>query len=343
MGVGVSLFLFAIGHHVREYLLLEGLVGPAIALVLDGLPALGIAYAGYCLFQTESRPESRQRVVVWSLSGGLIFVTVIGATFLVRAIEGRSVAEPVFPLLIAFEAGAIAGLVAGYYSARAQADARRARTVNDALAFVNDIIRHDLRNDLTVIEGYGELIENDHAGENAAGEAVDPTVITEKADEGLTRIEATGAITDTLVGEPDLEPTDLAAITSELAARTEATFNATVTTDLPDEALVPANAGLRSVVDNLLENAAEHNDTDDPRIDVTVEHDRDIVRMTVSDNGPGIPEVERESLFDATGTETDGGGLMLTHTLVEGYDGSIRVDDRESGGTTFIVELPRAE
>jgi len=342
MGIGVGLFLFAAVHHVREILLLDGMLGPVVALILDGLPPVGLVYAGFWLSQTELTLENHRRVVIWSFGGGFVFLAVIGATFLVRTIEGRPIAELVFPLLIAFEAGSIAGLTAGYYSVRAREDARRAKTVSDALVSVNKIIRHDLRNDLAVIEGYAELIESSRSGENGEQADVDPTVIVKKAGEGLERIEATGAIADTLVGEPDLEPTDLTLITDQLATRTQSTFDVTVTTDLPEQALVSANPGLRSVVDNLIENAVEHNDGDDPRITVTVVPDEDTVRMTISDNGPGIPEAEKETLFDSNGNPTDGSGITLVQTLVEGYDGHLRVENNEPCGTTFIVELPAA-
>ncbi|WP_210425020.1 ATP-binding protein [Halorussus halobius] len=344
MGIGAVLFLFAVGHHAREFVLLTNVVGPAIAFLLDGLLALGVIYGGYWLFRTESSPENRRRIVGWSIGGSLVFLVVFGATFLVRTIEGRSLTEPAFPLLISVEVGMIAGLLVGYYSTQAREDAREARTVRDALAFVNDIIRHDLRNDLNVIEGYAELIEGEERGENGEPAGVEPAIIAEKANEALSRIESTDAITDTLVGEPQLEPTDLVSITAELAGRTEATYDVTVATDFPNQALVPANAGLRSVVDNLLENAVEHNDAEDARIEVAVETDGDTVRMFLSDNGPGIPKDQKEMLFEADETEKHGGGgLTLVQTLVEGYDGSIRLEDNESRGSTFVVELPRID
>jgi signal transduction histidine kinase len=342
IGLGVGLFFIAVGHHTRELLALNRAIGPIVALVLDGLPALGLIYGGYWLSQTESAPEDRRRVVVWSLAGGLIFLAVNGATFLVRIIEGRVITEPMFPLLIAIETGAIAGLIAGYYSAQARADARHARVVTDALAFVNNLIRHDLRNDLNVIQGHASLVDTQQSTTDDDPQRDASAVIAEKADEALTRISTTRAITNILVGEPDLDPTDLASITADLTTQMEATYSVTITTDLPDCALVTANAGLRSVVDNLLENAIEHNDTDNPRIAVAVETDANSVRLIVSDNGPGIPETQKKTLFDANGAETDGGGLILVQTLVEGYNGTIRVEDNEPRGSTFVVELPRA-
>ncbi|SDD82227.1 ATP-binding protein [Natrinema hispanicum] len=344
MAFGAILFLIAGVHYAHEILVLNTLIGPLVALLLDGVPALGLIYAGYCLSQIEFTLKSRWTVVSWSLIGGVVFLIAMGTTVLVRLFEGRPIAEPVFPLLIAVEAGAIAGMIAGYYNARAHADARRAEKVSDTLVFVNDLIRHDLRNDLTVIQGYTEHISHQQTPATAETESDNLEVISEKTGEALTRIEATRAIIDSLIGETDLEPVNLAAVIAELASQVETSSSAAVTTHLPDQALVTANASLRSVVDNLLENAVEHNDRDDSLIEVMVKADVDTVRMTVSDNGPGISDKQKETLFNTNGTETDrGGGLSLVWTLVESYGGNIRVEDNEPCGSTFIVELPRAD
>ena len=157
-GVGALLFATAIAHHVREILVSNGLVGPALAFLLDGVPALGLVYAGYGLSRSDFSPRKRWTTTMWSLSGIVLLVSVMTATFLVRTLEGRQLAEPAFSLLVAAGAGGIAGFVAGYYNARARTDARRSRTATNALGFINGLIRHDLRNDLNVIRGHADLL-----------------------------------------------------------------------------------------------------------------------------------------------------------------------------------------
>jgi len=337
---GSLLLVAAVAHHARELVVLDERFGPVLALLLDGAPAVVLVYAGVQLSRTELTARGRWRVVHWGLGGSLVFAAAIGATIAVRTIEGRAVGEPVFTLLVAVEAGAIAGLVAGYYNARARADSRRARRVSGVLGFVNDLLRHDLRNDLHMVREHAELVAEEYDAEDAAG---DPGTIVEKSDEALRRIGTTRAVADTLVGEADLEPVDLASMTASLAEQVDATFDVRVTTALPEEASVTANDGLRSAVDNLLENAAEHNDADDPRIDVTVETVEDTARLLVSDNGPGIPDEEKQALLAPAKVGRAGHGLSLVRTLVEGYGGTVRIEDNEPRGTTVIVELPRAE
>lgn len=332
------LLVTAVVHHSREIAAVGGAAGPTLALALDGVPALVLAYAGYRLSTVDLPPREVWTAAVWSLGGTVLFVAVLGATFLVRVFEGRPLVEPVFPLLVAAAAGGISGLVAGYYNVRAQADARQSRMATNALAFINDLIRHDLRNDLNVIQGHADLL-SESAADVGAG---DPTVVADKTEEALSRIETSKVIADTLIGDPDLEPIDLVPVVAEMASRISNTVAATVETDLPDSAVVSANDGVQSVVDNLIENAVEHNDADDPRVAVAVTAGYDFVRLTVTDNGPGIPDDRKGTVFEP-GEGGSGGGLSLVYTLVTGYGGDVWIEDAEPRGTRFVVELPRAD
>jgi len=337
--LGVAAFLGAVVYHVDELRALGESLGPVAAFALDGGLALALVYAGVALARSDLGAADRRAVVAWSLGGGAVFAGVMGATMVVRAFEGRVIAEPVFPLLVVTEAGMLAGTLAGYYSAEARAEARRERAVKDALGFANDLIRHDLRNDLNVIGGYAELVAESVGGSAESDDNAE--VIAEKAEEALDRIETTGAITKTLVDGPDSEPIDLVAVGEEMAARTEETFDTTVAVDAPPRALVAANAGVRSVVDNLIENAAEHNDAEDSLVGVEITVEDDVVRLTVRDNGPGIPEGERERLLAASRAESS--GVALTRTLVEAYGGAIDIESSEAGGAAVVVTLPRAD
>ncbi|MFC7166086.1 ATP-binding protein [Halospeciosus flavus] len=336
---GLLLFLVAAVHHGQEIFTIGSVAGPVVALLVDGLPALGLAYAGYWLAENDSSPTNRWVIFRWCLAGVVLFGTIMGATLFVRAFEGRVITEPLFPLLVAINAGGIAGFVAGYYQSRARAKAHEAKTVSEAFEFVNSLIRHDLRNDLVVIRGHAGILDDELSSTDDV-ESETPDVIVDKVDEALTRIETSNAVAQTLVGDPDLETVDVADIAAEMASQLETSHRLTVTTDLPDQALVTANAGLRSVLDNVLENAADHNDADDPRIHVAIETTEETVRLSVADNGPGIPDDQRAQLFDPSGD--DQGGLIFVGKLVEEYDGTVHIEDNEPRGTVFEVELPRA-
>ena len=74
---------------------------------------------------------------------------------------------------------------------------------------------------------------------------------------------------------------------------------------------------------------------------------RHVVVIRVEDNGPGIPEVDLESVFDPFFTTKEPGqgtglGLSICARLVEGMGGHIDVENREEGGARFTIRLPGA-
>jgi signal transduction histidine kinase len=73
--------------------------------------------------------------------------------------------------------------------------------------------------------------------------------------------------------------------------------------------------------------------------------------IAVVDHGPGIPDDERERVFerftqiDQSDTRSKGGtglGLSIVKSLAEVMYGAVRVEATEGGGATFVVELPLA-
>jgi len=109
---------------------------------------------------------------------------------------------------------------------------------------------------------------------------------------------------------------------------------------------------LERVIDNLLDNAVSFSPPAGT-IQVKVRREGERVRATVCDQGPGIPEGEREKVFARFHTERpedeefgdhSGLGLAIARTIVEAHDGSLAVVDRSDGepGACLVLELPAA-
>jgi two-component system sensor histidine kinase KdpD len=100
---------------------------------------------------------------------------------------------------------------------------------------------------------------------------------------------------------------------------------------------------LDQVVTNLLENAARYA----PPASTLRVGARPVggdVELSVSDEGIGVPDYDRERIFEAfrrgEGSTSSGVGLATCKAIVEAHDGSIGVDRTPGGGATFTVRLP---
>ena len=102
---------------------------------------------------------------------------------------------------------------------------------------------------------------------------------------------------------------------------------------------------LRQGLDNLLANALTHAGGTGVRVAATADGSK--VRIVVADHGPGIPDSERDRIFEP-GVRLDeskpgsGLGLAVTRAIVEAHGGRLTVAATDGGGATFVVELPSA-
>ena len=111
---------------------------------------------------------------------------------------------------------------------------------------------------------------------------------------------------------------------------------------------------LRQVIINLLDNAMEvlggpagpsRPDGQSPTITIATAHDREagVVRVVVSDNGPGVPAADRDKLFMpyySTKGRGSGLGLAIVRRIIVEHGGRIEVGEAAPSGTAFTIELP---
>jgi signal transduction histidine kinase len=115
-----------------------------------------------------------------------------------------------------------------------------------------------------------------------------------------------------------------------------------------DVAVAMDHTDLAIVLDNLLSNAITYTETGSVRISVSTDG-ADVI-ITVSDTGIGIPEHDRERVFerfyrvDRARSRASGGtglGLSLVKNAVERAGGSVSIDSRIGSGTSVTVRLKR--
>jgi signal transduction histidine kinase len=115
-------------------------------------------------------------------------------------------------------------------------------------------------------------------------------------------------------------------------------------------ALASVDARMLSlVIRNLVDNAVTHSSPDSGPVTVTVVGDDACVELSVSDEGPGIPESDAGQVFepfyrvDRSRSRLTGGyglGLSICKRVVEAHGGTIRLEAKQPRGTTFVVRLP---
>lgn len=208
-------------------------------------------------------------------------------------------------------------------------------------------VSHDLRSPLTAILATAELLATEPAVEtdtdllsmvsavNQAGQRMN-RMIEEMLDFAIQggRLDLTDTALEHVVS---LVLADLAPLVAQKGARIDAEGLPVVTADADM---------LYSVVLNLLTNALKFARPDTaPQVEVTARRTESAWRITVSDNGIGIPADRREDVFalferDAQQVVGHGIGLATTRRLIEAHGGRVGVGESTLGGADVWFELP---
>lgn len=222
----------------------------------------------------------------------------------------------------------------------------RLRRQRDDLELLNQVMRHDIRNTLQIIQAYTELLA-DHVDESGQ-EYLD--TIRDNTESAVALTTTAGELAQvTLREEVDSQRVPLDQVLGQQVDEARSSHrNAVITVSGHIPAVeVLADGMLRSVFRNLLENAITHNDKTPPEVEVSVAEHGDTVAVRVADNGPGVPDDRKEEIFGKgeRGLDSEGAGigLYLVQSLVDIYGGDVRVEDNDPEGAVFVVELPRAE
>ena len=190
------------------------------------------------------------------------------------------------------------------------------------------IVSHDLRNPLNVAQGYIGLIaeecDTDHEHIDTVRNALER--MNELITDTLTLARQGRTVNET-------EPTDLGSIARE-SWRNADTGSAVL--DVPDELTIHTDPErFRSVLENLFRNSVEHAGDD---VTVTVGALPNRAGFYVEDDGPGIPDDDRDDIFEAgysTATGSSGFGLTIVKEIAEAHGWVVSVTDGTNGGARF--------
>jgi signal transduction histidine kinase len=217
-----------------------------------------------------------------------------------------------------------------------------------------DLMGHDINNMHQIALGYLELARDMQAGEGQAMLLDKPVEVLQRSAQLIQNVKKLQKLHD---GVFKTGLVDLCKELSDVRREFGSFPNKPVTLNFNgyEHCFVQANDLLRDVFANLVSNAIKHTgDQSDIVVDLDVVTDNGsrYCRVMVEDDGPGIPDGFKTTIFNRTlkGTNTSKGmglGLYLVKSLVDSYGGMVRVEDRVFGdhtkGSRFVVILPAVE
>lgn len=220
-------------------------------------------------------------------------------------------------------------------------DITRARRREQRLAVLNRVLRHNLRNEMTVVDGFAERIAantDDERIEEWAKTVGDAGSDLLSMGETVRDFERAGG------DDPDPRAIQVKEFFEELLADARDEYPA-ATVEVDGELLVETTLltdpdVLRVVLWNLIENAIEHNPGEDPSVRIGIDIVEGRLRITIADDGPGIPEMELAPI--RTGSESDlehasGIGLWVVRWGVEALGGSLAFEVDDSGSRVTVT------
>lgn len=201
------------------------------------------------------------------------------------------------------------------------------------------ILRHNLRNELQTVKLNNQLLAEQLEGDQHT--LAQRTV--ETADDLVTLSSKARAVEQFIDQEQSPTRLDVSLTLDHLVDTLGTQFpEVSFTLDCPETCHVETIPALELAFENLLENAAEHNDGPTQTVEVTLRDDPDATVVTVRDDGPGLPAQELDVLEQGTETQLEHGsglGLWVVQWVVDNAAASIQYDTGPTG-TAVTVRLP---
>lgn len=216
----------------------------------------------------------------------------------------------------------------------------RNRTARERqLRVLDRVLRHNLRNAMTTIQGYAETMkrENDEVRSEADN-------ILSQIDQLLETVDKEREIVDILCDPVEPFSVDMSQVCQRRIDAAAATNPAVeFRTDIEPGSIARATNDIGRVIEELIDNAIRHNDHEHPEVHLTVEQHDETINISIEDNGPGIPheeidvltgDYEPDQLYHGSGL-----GLWLINWVVRQSDGMLTFEENTPRGSIVTIEL----
>lgn len=324
------------------HLLMEGEgVGTVLEAFVICVIALLVVATGYELPDRPISLSGRWRAVRIAVGVAGSFALLALAIWLIWYLEGD---QTEFGFLVAFATtlGSAVGIRGGLYAVEADERLGEARDLTKLLTINQRVLRHNLRNELSVALGNLDNIERRARDEETVADVRTARTHLQTLLETTDRTREIVSIWNT----DRCETFRLRALLRKQIAAVGASHpDVSIATRFDGDPRVESHPALPMAFEEALRNAAEHTPTDAA---VTVGLGTDETGsavVEVSDTGAGIPKFDIDAIESPEETplvHTQGLGLWIIYWTVEMSDGTFELLENEPTGTTIRITLPTA-
>ncbi|MDI9645606.1 MAG: HAMP domain-containing sensor histidine kinase [Archaeoglobales archaeon] len=203
------------------------------------------------------------------------------------------------------------------------------KELKSILELINRTMRHDITNALTSSIAFLEIFE-DTKNPNLLKN------VRKSLDRCLDIIKNMRAFEES-IRKGEIKALDVVEVVRSVLKNFE--FNIEVLVE--DECKVIADEGLYTVIENIVQNAIQHSNTD--KITIKIKKINDVCEISIADYGKGIPDEIKEKIFEegfSYGEKAQSGwGLFVVKQLVHRYHGEVFVEDNIPRGAKFVIRL----
>jgi len=215
----------------------------------------------------------------------------------------------------------------------------------ERLQVLSRVLRHNIRNSLATVKGSLSTLAAvpDHDDRTELFECAEAA-----ADDLLSTSEKIYRVEQQIAGDVDQQTLAVRPLVETTVERVQNRYpDCECTVSSAADLSVSAPDTVRIALEEVVENAVEHNDEPTPEVDVTVTESLDgqYVSIRVADNGPGIPPAEYEVLTGERDRSqlqhTSGMGLWIVNWVVTQAGGSLEFSANSPDGSIVEVRLPQ--
>lgn len=336
LAVGVAIVALAVIHVlVDEDPLLSELLDAGILLVF----ATAVLAVGLRVAIDGLEWQAGRRVLAFTAGSSLVVGGLSSVFVISRVSTNEQTSELWFILFIGFSLGAGAGALIGYYLDRYETGLRHEAELSRRLTVLQRVLRHNIRNEVTIIEGVSkDLLER--TDDPDARDSLE--TITRHIGQVYRVAEKSQNLANVWQTDETVSVDAIPALTEAIDAVVVEHPTVTITQRLPDSLLVDAHPRIGMAFRELLDNAARHNES--VTIDVSADVTDDTATFRFVDSGGGIPDGEITPLVrghERPLDHTTGIGLWFVYWLVDHSNGDLSFDQSETGGAAVEISLSR--